>query len=214
MDPRAVLLALSSPPPGEEAAFNAWYDEHAPARLTVPGVSSARRYQAVNADGPRYMACYDLASVETLRVPEYRRLREDPPRSDLEMLPRLPLMQRRVLNLLIGSAAWTDNPPYQLAFAYEPAADTSTEDVAAWYRDEHIPMLLEIPGWRRVRLFEQVEGEGPRIAALHEFESPSVFDTDGYQRATSTPWRQRIVGRATGIERYLFRFLKSFDRPA
>jgi hypothetical protein len=209
-EPRGLLLAFSNPPPGDEAAFDAWYDEHAPARLTVPGVSSARRYQAVTDEGPRYMACYDLESPATLATPEYRRLRDDPPASDREMMPRLPLLQRRVLNLLLGTEPWTDDPPYQLTFAYDPADGTSNEDVLAWYRDEHIPLLLAIRGWRRVRLYERLEGDGPRIVALHELESPAVFETEGYRHATSTPWRERIVGNASGRERYLFRFLKSF----
>jgi hypothetical protein len=210
MHPQAVLLALSNPPPGDEEGFNAWYDEHAPARLTVPGVSSARRYRAVTDDGPRYMAYYDLEGVETLATPEYRRLREDPPSSDREMLPRLPFMERRVLKLLLGSDPWTDDPPYQLAFAYEPVVPT--QDVVDWYRQEHIPLLLQIPGWRRVRLFELVEGNGPRIGALHELESPAVFETDGFRQATSTPWRERIVGAASRHERYLFELLRSFSR--
>jgi hypothetical protein len=211
-EPRGLLLAFSDPPPDDEAAFNTWYDEHAPARLTVPGVSSARRYQAVTDEGPRYMAYYDLESPATLATPEYRRLRDKPPASDREMMPRLPLLQRRVLNLLLGSEPWTEDPPYVLTFAYDPAGGTSNEDVVAWYREEHNPLLLAIPGWRRIRLYERLEGDGPRIVALHELESPVVFETEGYRHATSTPWRERIVGAASNRERYLFRHLRSFSR--
>jgi hypothetical protein len=211
--PRGLLLAFSDPPPGEEAAFDAWYNEHAPSRLTVPGVSSARRYQAVTDEGPRYMACYDLESPQTLATPEYRRLRDDPPASDREMMPRLPLLQRRVLNLLLGTEPWIEDPPYQLTFSYDPAEGTSNADVVAWYREEHIPLLLQIEGWRRVRLYERLEGDGPRIVALHELESPAVFETDGYRHATSTPWRERIVGQASRRERYLFKHLRSFAKP-
>src|SRR5690349_12085211 len=76
--PGAILLALSDPPPGQEDAFNDWYGgEHAPARLTVPGIFNARRYVAVEPDGPRYMAIYDLETPETLQRPEYRRLYAD-----------------------------------------------------------------------------------------------------------------------------------------
>ena len=211
MDSRGLLLAFSDPPAGDEEAFHAWYDEHAPARLTVPGVLSARRYRAVGADGPRYMACYDLEGPETLQSAEYRRLREEPSAGDRAMMPRLPLLERRVLELLAGTETWTDDAPYQLTFAYEPASGTTDDDVTAWYREEHIPMLLEIPGWRRIRLYRQLEGNGPRIAALHELESPAVFETEGFRKATTTPWRERIVGAATRHERYLFQFVRSFS---
>jgi hypothetical protein len=212
MDSRGLLLAFSDPPAGDEEAFHAWYDEHAPSRLTVPGVLSARRYRAVGDEGPRYMACYDLEGPETMQTAEYRRLRDEPSAGDREMMPRLPLLERRVLELLAGTEAWTDDPPYQLTFAYEPAADTSDDDVTAWYREEHIPMLLEIPGWRRIRLYRQLEGNGPRIAALHELESPAVFETEGFRKATTTPWRERIVGAATRHERHLFTFVRSFSK--
>ena len=55
-----------------------------------------------------------------------------------------------------------------------PAHD-GAQDFVAWYRQEHIRMLLEVPGWRRVRLFRQIEGAGPAFMAVHELESPDVF---------------------------------------
>jgi hypothetical protein len=206
-----LLLAFSNPPLGDEEAFNAWYEVHAAARLTVPGIYSARRYQAITDDGPRYMACYDLESIETLHSPEYRHVQTEAVPSDREMMPRLPLLERRVLKLLHGTDPWTADPPYVLSLAYEPAADVTIEAVLEWYREEHTRMLLEIDGWRRVRMFERIEGPGPRIVALHELESPGVFDTEGYRKATSTPWRERIVGTASSRERFLFRHLRTFS---
>jgi hypothetical protein len=47
-----------------EEEFNRWYNnEHIPERLSIPGVLNAARYQAV-AGGPKYLACYELASVD------------------------------------------------------------------------------------------------------------------------------------------------------
>src|SRR5919197_6763770 len=106
---QGVLLALSDPPPGEEAAFNEWYQGHAAARLTVPGILNARRYKATGADGPRYMAFYDLESTAALQRPEYKNIATD---ADRQMMPRLPLLDRRVLELVLGTAAWTEDPPY------------------------------------------------------------------------------------------------------
>ena len=66
-------------------------------------------------------------------------------------------------------------------------------------------MLLEVPGWRRIRVFEQVDGKGPRYLALHELDLPAVFDEAAYRRVTSTPWRDRVVNGATRRERSLFK---------
>lgn len=208
---QALLLAFSNPPPGEEDAFNIWYAEHAAARLTVPGISTARRYQAITDDGPRYMACYDLSDTDTLQSPEYRHVQTEAVPSDREMMPRLPLLERRVLQLLHGTDPWTADPPFVLSFAYNPPSGVTVDDVVQWYREEHSPMLLEIEGWRRVRLFSRVEGPGPSIVALHELESPAVFETEGYRNATTTPWREKIVGSATDRERFLFKHLHTFS---
>jgi len=53
--------------PEHEPDMNAWYDtEHMPGLAACPGTTRARRFR--NPDGsPRYHACYDLVSTETLR---------------------------------------------------------------------------------------------------------------------------------------------------
>jgi hypothetical protein len=56
-----------------------------------------------------------------------------------------------------------------------------------------------------VRVFEQVDGSGPRFMALHELDSPAVFDAEAYKKATSTPWRNRVIEGVTRRERGLFK---------
>ena len=59
-----LLMVYCEVPEHYEEEFNAWYhDEHIPERLAIPGVLNAARYQAV-AGGPKYLACYELASPE------------------------------------------------------------------------------------------------------------------------------------------------------
>jgi hypothetical protein len=205
--PQALLLALSSPPTGQEEAFNTWYQQHAADRMTVPGVVNARRYTALRDDGARYMACYDLEATDTLQQPEYRRLITDQTQRDRDMMVH---MDRRVLKLVLASPAWTDDPPFVLTVALEPAL-SSREDFVAWYREEHIAMLLEVPGWRRARLFEQVEGSGPSFCALHELESPDVLQSEAMQK-TRTPWRERVIGGVSRDERGLWKLLSTFPR--
>jgi hypothetical protein len=211
--PAAILLAFSNPVPGQEDEFNDWYGgEHAPARLTVPGIFNARRYAAVESDGPRYMAIYDLESPETLQRPEYRRLYAEQSEREKRIMPSLPLLDRRVLRVVLDAESWTDDAPYQMTVSLQPP-DGTDDDLVAWYREEHIPMLLEVPGWRRIRLCQQVEGNGPRFTAVHELESPAVFETESYRKATSTQWRNRIIGSVLRRERHLFKLFQTFPRP-
>src|SRR5437762_2234102 len=51
--------------------FNEWYNkEHLPELLSVPGILSAARYEAVKG-GPQYLACYELESVAVMQTPAF-----------------------------------------------------------------------------------------------------------------------------------------------
>jgi hypothetical protein len=63
-----LLAVWTDVAPEAEAEFNEWYNsEHIPERLAVPGVLAAQRYQAVEGQ-PKYIALYELADVNVLRV--------------------------------------------------------------------------------------------------------------------------------------------------
>jgi hypothetical protein len=207
-----LLAAFMNPPPDDEAGFNAWYDdEHVPNRLAVPGFLKAQRYKAASASEgePRYLALYELSSVDVLQGLDYQRIVQDRSQRETDMLASIPMIDRRVFKLLLDGDPWIDNAPYQLTVAMSPPPD-AYEDFVAWYAEEHIRMLLAIPGWRRVRLFQQVEGAGPAFMAVHELDTPDVFDHDNYAKAIGTPWRARIRTSVTRYERNLFKLLRSF----
>jgi hypothetical protein len=71
---RGLVFAQLDLPPAYEEEFNDWYDlEHIPQRLTLPGWRTARRGErAISGQGPRYIALYDLDSLEVLNHELYR----------------------------------------------------------------------------------------------------------------------------------------------
>lgn len=73
MTMRGLLLTLTEPPAAMEEEFNAWYDtEHLPERLSIPGFRSARRWVAeVPAGEGKYLATYEVDSLQVLKSPEY-----------------------------------------------------------------------------------------------------------------------------------------------
>jgi hypothetical protein len=73
MTRRGLLLTMTEPPVPMEEEFNAWYDaEHLPERLAIPGFRSARRWVADVAPGEgKYLATYELDSLEILNSPAY-----------------------------------------------------------------------------------------------------------------------------------------------
>jgi hypothetical protein len=84
----------------------------------------------------------------------------------------------------------------------------SEDDLAAWYTEEHIPMLLRVPGWRRIRRFRLIralDGSEPgSFLSVHELAGPEVLEDPGYRAAVSTPWRDRVVASALRRERRVF----------
>ena len=93
----------------------------------------------------------------------------------------------------------------------EPARSA---EFVTWYGQHRIPYLLRVPGWRRVRLFEQVEGRGPRFMSLHELESPAVFETSEFRDPAGAPGADIIGPAVTNRKRHLFKFRNRFPLPA
>jgi hypothetical protein len=74
----AVLAIWTDIAPELEADFDEWYwREHLPERLCVPGFRRGRRLRAIDG-APRSLACYDLASVETIASPAYLERLDNP----------------------------------------------------------------------------------------------------------------------------------------
>lgn len=209
-----LFLAYCDPGPVPEAEFHDWYDnEHLPARLTVPGFASAARYRAADGLKPPWLAVYEI-EPGVLDSPAYKALYENNSDREKSILARLATLERREYELISderpASRPSPEGPaPALLAVSMSVPAGTE-DDMTAWYTQEHIPMLLAVPGWRRARRYRMISGTGPEYLSLHEVDGPHVFDSDAYKAATTTPWRNRIVAGAVGRERRVFSLYKSF----
>src|SRR5256885_14571463 len=70
--PKGLLLMMTDIDPAHEDDFNRWYEEeHLAERMAIPGLINARRFTALEG-GPKYLALYDLESLEALQSPAYR----------------------------------------------------------------------------------------------------------------------------------------------
>jgi hypothetical protein len=205
-----LLFVYTDPGAIPLADFNDWYDnEHGPARLVVPGISAGYRFQALDDQAPRWLAYYEI-KAGVLDSPEYKALATSASSREKSMMSRLATLDRRVYEPISEDGAPGDGPPpVVLAVSMSVPADRE-DDVAAWYAEEHIPMLLAVPGWRRIRRFRLTSGTAPAYLSLHEMSSMSVFDEDSYRAAVGTPWMKQVVGSAIGRERRVFGFHRSF----
>lgn len=214
---KGLLLALSAPPDGGEDEYNAWYDEeHAPARLTVPGIRTGRRYRETTT-GNDYLAYYDLDSTEVLASPEYEALAGNASDRERRILPVV-MPDRRVYQEVITpevsrAGDWNICGDVLLAVWWTPAPGTE-EDFNAWYTEEHIPLLMKVPGWLRVRRYSLVSGNGAHYLALHDLSSEAALQEPSHAVAGQTPWRDRVTASRREYKRLLFRLWRRFDRLA
>jgi hypothetical protein len=205
-----LLFVYTDPGSVPVAEFNDWYDnEHGPARMAVPGISAGHRFLALDDQEPPWLAYYEI-KPGVLESPEYKALAASASAREKSMMSRLATLDRRVYELLSDDGSVTDGPPAVVLAVSLSVPSGREDDLAAWYGEEHTPMLLAVPGWRRVRRFRLTGGTAPAFLALHEVESTAVFDEDSYRAAVSTPWMKRVVDSAIGRERRLFGLHRSF----
>lgn len=199
----ALLLELSRPLPGEDEQFDKWYKEELlPARL-ADGVLSARRYVDV-AGVNDWMAKYDLEKADDryLMVPSAMR------ESAQGVPAKLPRFEQRIYEpVSVPDAAHArqgDAHPILMAVWWTPATGTE-DDFNAWYTEEHIPLLMGVPGWSAIERYRLTSGTGPTFLALHHLESIDALAHPAHRRAVDTPWRAAVAGRREQHERRIFR---------
>lgn len=203
-----LLFVLAEPGAVSDDEFHDWYDhEHAPARLTVPGIRSGYRYRALDGERPGWLAWYEL-DIDVLGGADYRKIAKRSPREQ-SVVERLETLDRRVYEL-IGDEG---DPVRWAPVVVSVALSTSDEPgLSAWYREEHVPLLLSIPGWHRTRRYRRVQGAGPDLLAFHEIEGVELFDVPAYRTATSTSWRAEVMAKVTARERRVFGFRNEVPR--
>jgi hypothetical protein len=208
-----LFYVYTDPGTVPEAEFHDWYvHEHGPRRLRVPGFRGGYRYGALDEAKPPWLVLYDLDSPDVLESPEYQALGATASERDKTVGAGLATLDRRIYTQLSSDGTAPDEPaPVLLAVALSVPAGAE-DDLQAWYTDEHIPMLLEVPGWQRIRRFRLVrgmDGPAPEFLSVHELAGPQVLEEPGYRAAISTPWRDQIVASALGRERRVFGFRNS-----
>jgi len=208
-----LLFVYSSPGPVDLAEFTDWYDnEHVPNRLAVPGFGAVARYRAADSMSPEWLATYEI-KPGTLDTPAYRALWENSSEREKRIMSSVATLDRWVYSPVYDSGYVNGAVPGPAPVVMPVPMSMPPEHVAdmeAWYAEEHIPMLLAVPGWRRARRYVLSAGDGPAYLSLHEVDSHAAFETPEYKAAISTPWRNRIVAVAIGRERRVFDLHRSF----
>ena len=175
--------------------FNKWYnEEHLPELLSVPGILSAARYEAVKG-GPQYLACYELESVAVMQTPAFTNR------------PRTPWGQKvspsvigKNLTRIVGEQIYPDGiempergmaPVLQIGRMSVPAEVDAEWN--AWYSGEYVPGYRKVPGVIYARRYRVLEGTSG-YSTVYEFASTAVPESPEWkeQQQHSSPNSPRM----------------------
>lgn len=192
-----LLFSQMEPPEGSEAEFHDWYNHHhIPARMAIPGFASATRYEALEGQ-PRYLACYFLDDLSALQTPAYQQLKAAPDERTDRMLSSVCGFTRYVCEQ-ISDTGMPESDPALLYVVTFGVPDAEEAEFEGWYADEHVPLLMQVPGWLRVRRYRsRPGGDGPPWThfALHEIADADALARPERAAARDTPRRGALASR-------------------
>lgn len=85
-----------------------------------------------------------------------------------------------------------------------------------WYRNEHLPERVGVPGFRSGRRYEAVGGASPRFFTYYEVDAPEVLVSAAYLERSNNPtsWTSKIMGEKIfrNINRTACRQVRTFGR--
>ena len=62
------------------------------------------------------------------------------------------------------------------------------DEFNSWYDSEHIPMLMQVPGWTSSRRYILISGDAPKYMTLYELEGPWALDRPEHEMTHRTEW--------------------------
>lgn len=195
MTTAGLLFSQMEPPGGWEAEFHDWYNaEHIPARMAIPGFESATRFEVVDGE-PRYLACYFLDDLGALETPVYGKLKSEPGERTARMLGNVLGFTRYICEQISDTGPADEQPGllYAVAFA---VPDEHEAEFEGWYQDEHVPLLMKVPGWQRVRRYRRrgtFDGPPWTHFALHEIRDEATLDRPERAAARDTARRDALA---------------------
>jgi hypothetical protein len=101
----------------------------------------------------------------------------------------------------IGDTGAGEPGEYVFLVSFQVPRDDQAE-FDSWYESEHVPRLMNVPGWLRCRRYAVADhGSSPTRVALHELASLAALDSPVRAAAAASEWRQTLAERpwfATG----------------
>ena len=176
----AMMMVMADIPADKEDDFNRWYnEEHLAELLSVPGVLSAARYEAVSS-GPNHLAFYELESPEVINTDAFK----NRPRTEWGQRVSPSLIGANFLNYvfeMIHPAELTSEiagagmaPTLQIGRMDIP--EEHEDEWNKWYSGIYVPNYEKVPGCIRGRRWRSVRGEH-KYAVVYELAHDKVSES-------------------------------------
>lgn len=231
---RTLMVVMTDPPPEREEEWNKWYNtQHIPNRVNnIPGFVSARRFVAIEGQ-PKYLALYDLESIDVLASDSYLKLREKEsalgPGSFESIARTLPNFSRGVYDQIYPEQGEYKIPETKFILAVgHDVPPNREEEFNAWYNTEHIPAMKRVPGYITFRRFKVSEEESssagkssetlkeaikrintPEYLAVYDLANEKVLQSEAFLRERESPWCNWVRSWYTRRFRFLGRLIYS-----
>ena len=192
---KGLLLAAFDFSTAHADEFHDWYDlEHVPERQAIPGFGACERWIGEE-NKTVAVATYDLDSIDVMRSDAYKSIAYD----NLSVWSkRVTSMCNRLLRfqgtqITPGDAVAPEGAGALLLNAMNITPEAE-DDFNAWYDEEHLPALLNVPGTLSARRYRSDEGDAGshRYLAIYHLESPDVTRSQAWKDGVDTPWSARV----------------------
>lgn len=182
---------------GEEAEARAWIDEVRLSRmLEASGMNGGASYEVVD-DGPRFLNLIEAENIHVFYGEEFASLMN----SDGMRFPVAPTNHIRLVCAQVypGLPARQPNFPSVEAAGLGPVIqfgrinvpEERLDDFNGWYSCDRGPLCEKVPGVRRMRRYNTVEGARLMIV-LYEMEDESVRETPEWKHMNASEWTARV----------------------
>ena len=182
---------------GEEVEARAWLDEVRLSRmLETSGVNGGASYEVIDG-APRCLNLLEAENVHVFYGEEFASLMD----SDDMRFPVAPKAHIRLVCAQVYPGLPARQPDFPsvdaaglgpvIQFGRINVPEENLGDFNGWYSCDRGPLCEKVPGVRRMRRYNTVEG--PRLMiVLYEMENESVRETPEWKHMNASEWTARV----------------------
>ena len=182
--------------------------------LLAAGFLSGLRFRSIQGD-PEFLHLYQLPNVELLSTDRYKDVSKNDDTSDrfrygVSNHSGGLYKQELAVNVTetpgsLGEGSTGDIKPTHLATVRMDVPQEESGEMVRWHREEHIPLMMAIPGVVTARLCRLTAHHPrnpchePEWISIYELESADVVRGSGVKAANETEWAKKVHAVTTGV---------------